>query len=664
MRPVKTPLPPRVPAWLLILSSLTPAFHLSTASFNVYPVNYQHAVSRTVPPADTLDSLAVRAAAGEMECAALVVRAKQAVGRLEVALTDFTNSASGRRLPADSIELRELEFVFTDSTHTRELPLRLWKRSPSALAPGQNRQFWLTFPAMSPADSGRFSGTIIVRGQGAACSLSVSLTVHPFSLLPFDGFSCGAFIGSLAAINRRTALDMKAHGIDAVQFFLGRGEPYPGIFKSDTFPTIMNEGGHLKVHMHSADSMLAYMREAGLKGPVVFSTGNDSKGHLERDICDAFPQFKLDTTYNLDGKTRIIGPTDNPIFDTLMVSAVRQWKERIEALGFEMVLIIYDEPTERMMAALADRYALYKAAFPGLRCYGVTMDALSFARQVAPYSEILVANGSFLSIANFARTGGKEFWFYGGAPAADEAGMVRGNDGLRYWKYGPGATFFWAYNYYSTDPYVDYDAGGAESQKAVVFPACSLSNWEPVGTPAWEGIREAHDDWAYVKTLEKLLTGATGATAATARNRLLSLKTRIADNAFYSAAASDYRPLDSIRTVCVDWIIAIQREEPGIWARIGIEQAVAAEPSSAPLAAAPNPFNPVLSVSYTLPRRERVVVGILDIGGRRVCTLKNDVEAAGFHQACWNGKNAVGGLYVVFAAYGGRTVSKKVLLIK
>ncbi len=53
----------------------------------------------------------------------------------------------------------------------------------------------------------------------------------------------------------------------------------------------------------------------------------------------------------------------------------------------------------------------------------------------------------------------------------------------------------------------------------------------------------------------------------------------------------------------------------------------------------PNPFNPAITLPYALPDLSTVVIHVYDITGRRVATLKNEMEEAGYYRIRWNGKN-------------------------
>lgn len=83
----------------------------------------------------------------------------------------------------------------------------------------------------------------------------------------------------------------------------------------------------------------------------------------------------------------------------------------------------------------------------------------------------------------------------------------------------------------------------------------------------------------------------------------------------------------------------------------------------------PNPFNPVTQIRYQLPRRERVEVTIFNLLGQKVRTLVDDWEPAGYHTACWDGrdeggKEVAGGVFFCRMEAGRFSDVKKMLLLK
>jgi hypothetical protein len=83
---------------------------------------------------------------------------------------------------------------------------------------------------------------------------------------------------------------------------------------------------------------------------------------------------------------------------------------------------------------------------------------------------------------------------------------------------------------------------------------------------------------------------------------------------------------------------------------------------------APNPFNPVTSIRYSIPRTSHVTLRIYSPAGRHVRTLVERDVGAGTHIAEWNGVNEAGtpvasGVYFYrLTALGFRQTKKMVLL--
>ncbi len=83
----------------------------------------------------------------------------------------------------------------------------------------------------------------------------------------------------------------------------------------------------------------------------------------------------------------------------------------------------------------------------------------------------------------------------------------------------------------------------------------------------------------------------------------------------------------------------------------------------------PNPFNPVTTIRYALPKSGWVNVGIFDLTGRRIKTLVNGAQKAGNHSVQWNGqteadKPAASGFYLYRLKAGDRILTRKMLLLK
>ena len=83
----------------------------------------------------------------------------------------------------------------------------------------------------------------------------------------------------------------------------------------------------------------------------------------------------------------------------------------------------------------------------------------------------------------------------------------------------------------------------------------------------------------------------------------------------------------------------------------------------------PNPFNPSTQIQYSLPSESKVLISIYDLTGRKVKTLVNDVQSAGYRTVMWNATNEIGrpvsaGMYIYSIQAGNFTQNRKMVLMK
>jgi hypothetical protein len=83
----------------------------------------------------------------------------------------------------------------------------------------------------------------------------------------------------------------------------------------------------------------------------------------------------------------------------------------------------------------------------------------------------------------------------------------------------------------------------------------------------------------------------------------------------------------------------------------------------------PNPFNPTTTVTYSVPEKCAVKLEIYDVSGKCVACLVDGQQEKGSHSVEWSGKDEKGssvasGIYVYRLAAGGRTISKKMVLLR
>ena len=78
----------------------------------------------------------------------------------------------------------------------------------------------------------------------------------------------------------------------------------------------------------------------------------------------------------------------------------------------------------------------------------------------------------------------------------------------------------------------------------------------------------------------------------------------------------------------------------------------------------PNPFNPTTTITFSLPRPEKVQIAVYDILGRRVAVLADGFYPAGFHNLQWDASNQPSGIYFARLSAENFHQSRKLLLIK
>jgi len=78
----------------------------------------------------------------------------------------------------------------------------------------------------------------------------------------------------------------------------------------------------------------------------------------------------------------------------------------------------------------------------------------------------------------------------------------------------------------------------------------------------------------------------------------------------------------------------------------------------------PNPFNPAVILSVSVVRLSLVNITILDINGRLITTICNEVLDVGNHQFIWDATAQPNGIYIVRGTAGKTALNQKITLIK
>jgi hypothetical protein len=112
----------------------------------------------------------------------------------------------------------------------------------------------------------------------------------------------------------------------------------------------------------------------------------------------------------------------------------------------------------------------------------------------------------------------------------------------------------------------------------------------------------------------------------------------------------------------IDWDIWLVRTGPD--PALGANDAPPALPTSTSLHVYPNPFNPVATISFDLPREVTGRLVVYDELGREAATLMNGRLSAGHHQMQLNGSAWSSGVYFVQLNAGEFQQTQKIVLMK
>lgn len=78
----------------------------------------------------------------------------------------------------------------------------------------------------------------------------------------------------------------------------------------------------------------------------------------------------------------------------------------------------------------------------------------------------------------------------------------------------------------------------------------------------------------------------------------------------------------------------------------------------------PNPFNPITTISYQLPKSEFVNLSIYNVAGQLVETMVSEYKNVGYHSVIWNASGIGSGLYFYRIEAGDYMETKKCLILK
>jgi len=452
----------------LLILALAPCLR---AELIVWEHPYLKPMVRQDPvPGELQKTITLRVTPGEYEPAAFAVRADRPAS---VSVT-LDQPEGSRALPAAWCELHRVGSL-SDSTQ----PNRLYEFSgPVELKAEETAFFWLTVRPPADAAAGSYKARVSIESEGGTQALDIACEVLPFTLdrSPITG---GVFMAS-TNLPPGWYADMKDHGLDAIQFFWG-----------GTGIRVTRRGDEIVLDFSRMDRFMADVCAGGLEGPVIISLGNDHSLHYERRIAEAF-DIPVETGEPV-GRKRVIGPAVGPRLDSLFVEGLRQIRAHWEAKAYpqELVVLIYDEPTERLLERCKHRYDLLKTVMPWNRVYGVVMNRRVWAESMNDQCDVIVSDGDFLGCLEAARKYHKDYWVY--SFPLRHVHTARYDMGCLPWRVRAQGAFFWMYNYWRFNP------DGCAVYRHPDNPG------KLVRSTPWEGVREGMDDLRYLATAERLV---------------------------------------------------------------------------------------------------------------------------------------------------------------
>ncbi|MEK6572618.1 MAG: T9SS type A sorting domain-containing protein, partial [Bacteroidota bacterium] len=78
----------------------------------------------------------------------------------------------------------------------------------------------------------------------------------------------------------------------------------------------------------------------------------------------------------------------------------------------------------------------------------------------------------------------------------------------------------------------------------------------------------------------------------------------------------------------------------------------------------PNPFNPSTTIRFSIPRRGKVALKVLDVLGREVATLVNESLTPGSYSVRWNASGFSGGIFFYALTSRNASQTRKLILLR
>jgi hypothetical protein len=97
---------------------------------------------------------------------------------------------------------------------------------------------------------------------------------------------------------------------------------------------------------------------------------------------------------------------------------------------------------------------------------------------------------------------------------------------------------------------------------------------------------------------------------------------------------------------------AIETQGPGVVTSYSLDQNY------------PNPFNPSTTITYSIPKSDRVKLTVYNVLGNQVAVLVDQTQSQGTYTKTFNAQNLASGIYFYKLETGSTVMAKKMMLIK
>ncbi|MFH0919090.1 MAG: DNRLRE domain-containing protein, partial [Fibrobacterota bacterium] len=78
----------------------------------------------------------------------------------------------------------------------------------------------------------------------------------------------------------------------------------------------------------------------------------------------------------------------------------------------------------------------------------------------------------------------------------------------------------------------------------------------------------------------------------------------------------------------------------------------------------PNPFNPSVVITFSIPAGQRVILDVFDVKGGRITRLLDGQKDAGEHKLVWAGTQQASGVYLLRMQAGTKVLERKLVYLK